>query len=55
MLADFAVAGMFLWAWAISPAQLLEKNDPVFAWRDRVFKRYAGALKGARGYDKSLH
>ena len=45
---------MFLWPWAISPAKLLEKNDPVYAWRDRLFKRYAGALDNARGFDKSL-
>ncbi|KAK9826572.1 hypothetical protein WJX74_003460 [Apatococcus lobatus] len=48
--ADIAVAGMFLWARAISDKQLLEKDDPIFKWRERIFKVFNSTIKNSIGY-----
>ena len=36
---DFAVFGTFQWARLVSDFDLLEEEDPVYAWRDRMIKR----------------
>jgi glutathione S-transferase len=33
---DYALAGAFLWARIASPLELLEPDDPVHAWRERM-------------------
>ncbi|RVU15051.1 glutathione S-transferase family protein [Methylobacterium oryzihabitans] len=39
LYADYAVAGAFLWARTVSGTVLLEADDPVAAWRDRILAR----------------
>lgn len=48
---DYIVFGAFAWARAISNFSLLEKDDPVFAWRQRLFDLYDGMAGSAVGYD----
>ncbi|DBA98481.1 TPA: hypothetical protein ACH3X3_012477 [Trebouxia sp. C0006] len=48
--ADIAVAGNFLWLKSISKIQLLEKDDPVFEWRDRIFKQFEDTISKAHTY-----
>ena len=40
--ADYAVFGAFQWARATSPFKLLEPNDLVAAWRERMLDLYGG-------------
>ncbi|DBB11268.1 TPA: hypothetical protein ACH3X3_006705 [Trebouxia sp. C0006] len=49
--ADFAVAGEFAWARAVSRVKLLDSNDPVFKWRKRLFEKYQECVYGTVGYD----
>jgi glutathione S-transferase len=46
--ADYCVFGMLMWARCISPVELLETGDPVFAWRDRLLDAFGGAARAAR-------
>ncbi len=48
--ADYAVFGAFQWARATSPFQLLEPNDPVAAWRERMLDLYGGLARNSVGY-----
>lgn len=48
--ADYAVFGAFQWARATSSFKLLEPNDPVFAWRERMLDLYGGLARSAVGY-----
>ena len=48
--ADFIVFGAFQWARAVSPAQLLEADDPVHAWRGRLLQAYDGLAGNAKGF-----
>lgn len=45
--ADYIVFGAFQWARAISPFALIEKGDPVDAWRDRLLDLYDGLARKA--------
>lgn len=47
--ADYIVFGAFQWARCVSPIRLLERDDPVFAWRDRLFDAFDGYARRARG------
>ena len=47
--ADYIVFGAFQWARCMSPIRLLERDDPVFAWRDRLFDAFDGYARKARG------
>jgi glutathione S-transferase len=50
--ADYILFGMFQWARSVSPTRLLEQDDPLFAWRERMldlFGRYARESKGFAG------
>ena len=49
--ADHIAFGPFAWARAISPRQLLEKDDPIHAWRERMLDLYDGYARSAPGYD----
>lgn len=48
---DYIVFGAFAWARAISAFQLVEKDDPIYAWRARLLDLYGGMARGAVGYD----
>ena len=42
--------GTFQWARAVSPTRLLEPDDPLYAWRERLLKMYDGYAWKAKGY-----
>ncbi len=48
--ADHIVFGRLQWARCISPLKLLEVNDPVYAWRERMLNLYDGLGSKAVGY-----
>jgi glutathione S-transferase len=48
--ADYILFGAFQWARAVSPRRLLEPDDPVFAWRERMLDLYGGFGRKAKGY-----
>ena len=47
---DYAVFSVFQWARCISPLKLLETDDPVHAWRERMFGLYDGFARNAVGH-----
>ena len=47
---DYIVFGAFQWARTISDFQLLEDDDPIFAWFQRVGGLYDGLGRDAPGY-----
>jgi glutathione S-transferase len=51
LYADYAVFGPFQWARCISPFELLEKDDPVRLWRDRLLDRFEGLARKSPAYD----
>jgi glutathione S-transferase len=51
LYADYALVSAFLWARAISPLRLLEADDPVAHWRDRLLDAFGGLVRAAPGYD----
>jgi len=48
--ADYAVFGCFQWARCTSAFPLLLKDDPVWAWRDRLLSAFDGFAGKALGY-----
>jgi glutathione S-transferase len=48
--ADYAVFGCFQWARCVSTFPLLTKDDPVWAWRDRLLSAFDGYARNALGY-----
>ena len=48
--ADYILFGAFQWARAVSPLRLLEPDDPVYAWRERMLDLYDGLARKAKGY-----
>ena len=48
--ADYLVFGAFQWARCVSPFRLLEPDDPVHAWRDRLLRAFDGLAGRALGY-----
>ena len=48
--ADYILFGMFQWARTVSPTRLLEPDDPIYAWRERLLKMYDGYAWKAKGY-----
>ena len=48
---DYIVFGAFAWARAISYYRLLENDDPVYAWRERMLDLFGGMPRAAPGYD----
>ncbi len=56
-LALVAFTKVWLWvqfAYAISPIKLLEMDDPLHAWRSRMFEQYGSVTKEAVGFQESL-
>src|SRR5262249_60840724 len=45
---DYALAGAFLWARIASPVSLLEADDPVHAWRERMLDLFDGIGRKAK-------
>ena len=52
MYADYSVFGHFQWARAVSPYQLLEPDDPVAQWRDRLLDAFGGLARSSPGNDR---
>lgn len=48
--ADYILFGPFQWARAVSPIRLLEPDDPMFAWRERLLDLFDGFARKAKGY-----
>src|SRR3989442_944806 len=48
--ADYILFGTFQWARAVSPTRLLEPDDPLYAWRERLLKLHDGYAWKAKGY-----
>lgn len=48
--ADYIVFGPFQWARSVSPVRLLEPDDPVFKWRERMLDLFGGYARQAKGY-----
>jgi glutathione S-transferase len=48
--ADYVVFGCFQWARCVSSFPLLLKDDPVWAWRDRLLSEFDGFAGKAFGY-----
>ena len=48
--ADYIVFGPFQWARSVSPVRLLEPDDPVFKWRERMLELFGGYAREAKGY-----
>jgi glutathione S-transferase len=49
--ADYILFGAFQWARAVSPQRLLEPDDPVYAWRERMLDLHGGLARNAKGYE----
>ena len=45
---DLILLGTFLWPRTISPLELLEKDDVVHAWRERMLDLFDGMARRAR-------
>ena len=45
--ADYCVFGMFMWVRCISPVALLEADDPVWSWRERLLDAFDGLARNA--------
>jgi len=45
--ADYCVFGMLMWARCTSEVELLQPDDPVFAWRDRLLDAFDGMARSA--------
>ena len=48
---DYILFGAFAWARSISEYSLLDKDDPVHAWRERMLDLFDGMARNAVGYD----
>jgi glutathione S-transferase len=46
--ADYTVFGAFQWARCVSTLELLEEDDPVHAWRERMLELFDGLAAEAR-------
>lgn len=51
MQADAIVFGCFQWARCVSPFRLLEKDDPVEAWRQRMLDLHGGLARQVPAFD----
>ena len=47
---DIIVFGFFMWTQGVSPTKLLEADDPVYAWRERMMDAFGGAGRRAVGF-----
>ncbi len=49
--ADYVVFSQFQWARIVSPFKLLDADDPVFAWRERMLDLFDGFARQTVAYD----
>ncbi len=49
--ADYIAFGGFQWARVVSQFKLLEANDPVYAWREKLLDAFDGMARRSPGYD----
>lgn len=47
--ADYCVFGFFMWARNVSKVKLLSEDDPVHAWRERMYDLYDGLARKSPG------
>ncbi len=45
---DYALAGAFMWARIATPLAVLEQDDPVYAWRERMLDLFDGMGRKAK-------
>jgi len=45
---DYILAGSFMWPRTISSLELLEADDPVHAWRERMLDLFDGMARKAK-------
>jgi glutathione S-transferase len=48
--ADYIVFGTFQWSRSVSPLKILEPDDPVFTWRERMLDLFGGYARDAKGH-----
>jgi glutathione S-transferase len=48
--ADYIVFGGFQWARAVSPFHLLEQDDLIYAWREKLLDAFGGMARNSPGY-----
>jgi len=48
--ADYVVFGGFQWSRCVSPLKLLEADDPIHGWRERMLDLFGGEARKAVGY-----
>jgi glutathione S-transferase len=48
--ADYIIFGAFQWARSVSDFLLLEGDDPVAAWREKLLQAFGGLAERAKGY-----
>jgi len=48
--ADYILFGAFQWARCMSPTRLLEPDDPLFAWRERMLDLWGGYAREVKGF-----
>jgi glutathione S-transferase len=48
--ADYILFGALQWARTVSPARLLEPDDPVYAWRERLLDLFGGYARQAKAF-----
>ena len=48
--ADYIVFGGFQWARVVSPFKLLEADDPVYAWREKLLDAFDGTARKSAGF-----
>jgi len=48
--ADYILFGAFMWARSVSPQRLIEPDDPVYEWRERMLDLWDGYARKAKGY-----
>ncbi len=48
--ADYIVFGGFQWARVVSPFKLLEADDPVYAWREKLLDAFDGMARQSPGF-----
>ena len=48
--ADYIVFGGFQWARVVSPFTLLEADDPVYAWREKLLDAFDGMARKSPGH-----
>ena len=47
--ADYCIFGFFMWTRNVSKVKLLAEDDPVFAWRERMYDLYNGLARKSPG------